>query len=300
MLKRSLFFLAGIFFISNTIIAQNNGLMPLSGLRYFKEGVYARSMTVKMDGGFLLSNRVPLNKEIEIAVQQPTGLTDDKGKWFIGAELTITSLKGDVLSKNPNVYLANESTGFAKNVKELSVKFGLTPLILKTNNACMIKLRFYDQRAKTQLRLEWLVTIANPNEAVLTSKTAMPIKGPEGTFSMITGLKAKDMVVSVDTTIRKSPKMAYTSLEISAVEGSSINGIFAGKESFWVYDQELNEVKITDILLKQVKGSMESNNVDYTLKIPYRLKALLGKTFVVRFRWESPDKSQVIDVVTTK
>ena len=42
---------------------------------------------------------------------------------------------------------------------------------------------------------------------------------------------------------------------------------------------------------------MENNTVSYTLKIPYRLKTTLAKLYTVRFRWESPDKTQVIDVV---
>nr|HNH21677.1 hypothetical protein [Ferruginibacter sp.] len=57
------------------------------------------------------------------------------------------------------------------------------------------------------------------------------------------------------------------------------------------------EVKITDMLLKQVKGAMENNNVDYTLKIPYKQKNTPAKVYTVRFRWESPDKKQLIDVV---
>ena len=66
-----------------------------------------------------------------------------------------------------------------------------------------------------------------------------------------------------------------------------------------MYDAQLNEIKITDILLKQVGGALENNNVDYTLKIPFRLKKAAPKGYIVRFRWESPDKTQVIDLVVT-
>ena len=51
------------------------------------------------------------------------------------------------------------------------------------------------------------------------------------------------------------------------------------------------------MLLKQVKGALENNTVSYTLKIPYRLKTAIAKAYTVRFRWESIDKTQVIDVV---
>ena len=86
-------------------------------------------------------------------------------------------------------------------------------------------------------------------------------------------------------------------MDISNIEGSSLSEMFQGKENFWVYDSDLNEVKINDILLKQVKGALENNTVNYTLKIPYRLKTNNSKLYTVRYRWESPDKSQVIDVV---
>ena len=86
-------------------------------------------------------------------------------------------------------------------------------------------------------------------------------------------------------------------MDISNIEGSSLAEIFSGKETFWVYDSDLNEVKIKDILLKKVKGALENNNVNCTLKIPYRLKANNSKLYTVRYRWEGANKNQVIDVV---
>ena len=94
--------------------------------------------------------------------------------------------------------------------------------------------------------------------------------------------------------------MAYTSLDSSGIEGSSISEVLTGKESFWVYDTDLNEIKITDKQLKQVGGSMENNMVNYLSKIPYRLKTMTGKLFFVRFRWESSDMRKIIDVVVMK
>lgn len=282
-------------------IAQNNGILPLTGLKYFKEGVSAKAIDVKIDGSSLLSNRVPLNKEIELALQDPAGFAEDKSKTvFVAAELMIISPKGDILSKNPNVFIKNEAKGFAsKDIKNLSIKFGIPADIMKLYWSATVKVRLYDLKSKNQLRLEFPFMMTKPGEALQISKAVKAMKLPDGSYGMINGLKAKNMLVAVDTTIKVAPKMAYTSLDISSIEGSSISGIFQGKESFWVYDNNLNEVKITDMLLKQVKGAMENNNVDYTLKIPYRLKSSPGKVYTVRFRWESSDKKQVIDVVVT-
>ncbi len=191
-----------------------------------------------------------------------------------------------------------EKTGFgSKDLVVLSIKFAITPEMARANMNGTVKLRLYDLKGKNQLRLEMPATFARPGEALQVSKATRAIPVKDGAVGMINGLKAKNMLVSVDTSIRVSPKMAYTSLNISSIEGSSIPGIFQGRENFWVYDDNLNEVKITDILLKQVKGAMENNNVDYTLKIPYRLKNNTAKLYTVRFRWESPDKKQLIDVV---
>jgi hypothetical protein len=125
------------------------------------------------------------------------------------------------------------------------------------------------------------------------------LKSPPGSTAVVSGLKANNMRVFLDTMIKVSPKMAYASLDIAGIQGTSLGGIFGGKESFWVYDVNLNEIKITDILLKEVGGALEDNDVDYTLKIPFRLKRAPAKGYTIRFRWESADKSQVIDIVVT-
>jgi hypothetical protein len=286
------------FLYTGNIAAQNNGILPLTGLRYFKEGLNIKTIDVKIDGAQLLSNRLPLSKEIEINLQEPTGFAEENNKVFAGAEFTIVSQKGEVLSRNPNLFIRNEATGFsAKDFKALSVRFGISPEVMKTNQGGTIKIRLYDLKGKSQMRVEFPMSIAKPGEVLQLSKAVKTIKSTNGYTGMINGIKARNLQVAVDTSIKVAPKMAYTSLDIASIEGSSISGIFQGKESFWVYDSDLNEIKITEILLKQVKGAMENDNVDYTLKIPYKLKKSPLKLYTVRFRWESPDKKQVIDVV---
>lgn len=297
--KQILLLVTSCFLLVNTGIAQNNGILPLTGLRYFKEGISVKNIDVKIDGAQLLSNRVPLNKEIEIALQQPTGFSENNFKIvFAAVEVIILSPGGEILSTEPNILLKNQSTGFpVKDMATFSLKFNINAGLLKTNFNGTVKLRLYDLKSKNQLRLEMPVVFAKPGEKLQVSKIAKSIKSANGVTGMMNGLKAKSMLVMVDTTIKVAPKMAYTSMDITSIEGSSISGIFEGKENFWVYDDALNEVKITDMLLKQVKGAMENNTVDYTLKIPYRLKNTSAKLYTVRYRWESPDKRQLIDIV---
>ncbi|MFN8305300.1 MAG: hypothetical protein U0T79_00880 [Ferruginibacter sp.] len=299
MLKRLFPCLAFCLAFSLVSLAQSNGVLPLTGMKYFKEGIQAQSIAMKIDGAQLLSNRIPFNKDIELVVGQPTGFAADAGKKvFAGAELVIVSPKGEVLFKTPNLLLPNEGRGYtAKEIAELSIKFNITPKMLSVYMNGTLQLRLYDLKSKSQMRFEMPVTFSKMGEQLQVSNTAKTILQKDGAVGVVNGLKAKKVLVSVDTSIKVSPKMAYTSLDVSAIEGSSISGIFSGKETFWVYDENLNEVKITDMLLKQVKGAMENNNVDYTLKIPYKQKNTPAKVYTVRFRWESPDKKQLIDVV---
>ena len=287
------------FLFINNCFAQKNGILPLSGMKFFNEGISAGAIDIKIDGAQLLSNRIPLNKEIEISLQQPNGFTTDNLKtMFAGAEIIVLSPKGEVLLNNPNVFLKSYSNGFSvKDLNTFSIKFGVGADLMKGNTGGLLKIRLYDMKGKNQLRLESPVSFARPGELLQVSKNAKNIKSNTGVNGIINGLIAKDMLVMVDTTIKVAPKMAYTSMDISNIEGSSLSEIFSGKETFWVYDSDLNEVKITDILLKKVKGAMENNSVNCLLKIPYRLKTNPAKLYTVRYRWEGANKSQVIDVV---
>jgi hypothetical protein len=283
----------------NSGFAQKNGILPLTGIKYFNEGITANTIDIKIDGAQLISNRIPLNKEIELRLQQPNGFSSDNNKtMFAGAELIVLSPRGEVLLNNPNLFLKSYSNGFsAKDLNAFNIKFGIGSDLTKGNLGGILKIRLYDLKGKNQLRLEIPVSFAKPGEPLQVSKTAKLIKANTGVNGFINGLNARDMQVNVDTSIKVSPKMAYTSMDISNIEGSSLSEIFSGKETFWVYDSELNEVKITDILLKKVKGALENNSVNCTLKIPYRLKTNGAKLYTVRYRWEGADKSQIIDVV---
>ena len=297
---RLLFFSACGLLSAGEGVAQNVGIFPLTGIRYYKEGVWAKSFDVKLDGAQLVSDKVPLNREIEFVLQQPTGFTPDKKKiCYAGVEMILTTGKGDLILTTPNLLLKNETTGFApKDFKSLSFKYPLTADLVKSNSTVIMKIRVFDLKGTNQVRLEFPINIIiKPGEVLQVSKLVSMVKSPPNSMLMVSGLKGRAMYVTLDTTIKVDPKMAYCSLDIVGVVGTSLGGIFEGKESFWVYDANFKEIKIKPILLKQVGGAMENNDVDYTLKVPFRLKTAPAKGYFVRFRWESADKSQVIDVV---
>lgn len=283
--------------------SQTKGILPFTGIKYFSEGIAAKNIEVKVDGAALLNNRIPLNKEFEVRVISPSGFTEDRSKMiFAGAELNIVSMSGAVLSTVPNVFKDNEARGFpAASFKEIVVKLSLKPDLIKADPWCTVKLRYFDLKAKTQLRAEFMIVIARPGEVLQTTKVVNEIKAAAPTIARTNVVKASNVDVTVDTTIRVNPRMAYISLDIKGIDGTSIAEVMSGKESYWVYDADnLTEIKMTDKQLKAVNGAMENNIVNYLAKVPFRLKTVTSKAYIVRFRWESMDKRKLIDIVVTK
>lgn len=76
--------------------------------------------------------------------------------------------------------------------------------------------------------------------------------------------------------------------------------ILNGTHLFWVFDKAGKEVKIPLKVLSSVKAAMESTGVvDLKVRIPYRLKTDKNN-YNIHYRWESKDKTQNMDFLTTK
>ncbi|MBK7308264.1 MAG: hypothetical protein IPI88_15390 [Chitinophagaceae bacterium] len=276
-------------------------MMPLTGMQFYNEGIWSNNIAVKINGETLYGNRIPLSREIEITLQQPTGFVADKKKnVFIGAEYTLLSAKGEVLRTIPNLLFQNEAKGFtAKELKEISLKFGIAEGVIQPNSKAMVKIRVFDLKGKKQLRLNYPVSISYPKETVYLTKTVQTLKSPLGSAFMTTEVKAKSIVFSVDTAVKSDTKMAYLNMDISKIDGTDVISMLQGKDYFWVYDSSYREIKIKETLLKKVGGAMEGGNVNATIKIPFRLKTDKTKGYVIRYRWESADKRQVMDIIVT-
>lgn len=301
MFKRFLILSVGYFLYLPFCFAQKKGMLPLTGLQYYEEGISTLSMAIKINGQQLYGNRIPLNQEIEFNFQQPSGVTADKKKnYFIAAEYSLVSAKGDVLLTNPNLLSLNEAKGFtAKDLKLITIKFNIAEGLIQPNSKATIKIRLYDMKSKNQLRLEYPVSISYPRETIWLTNSVQTLKSPPGSVFMVNSIQPKSLAFSVDTAVKSDPKMNYMNLDISKIGGTDVISMLQGKDYFWVYDSTYKEIKIKEILLKKVGGAMEGGNVNCTVKIPFRLKTDKRKGYIVRYRWESADKKQVMDIVVT-
>lgn len=301
MIKQLFILLVGYFLCMPFCAAQKKGMLPLTGLQYYNEGITAQSLAVKINGQQLYGNRVPLNQDIEISFQQPAGfIADNKKNYFAAVEYLLVSAKGDVVLTKPNLLSVNEVKGFAaKDMKLLTAKFNIPEGLVQPNSKATIKIRLYDMKSKNQLRIEYPVSIAYPRETIWLTKTSQTLKSPPGSMFMVTEIQPKSLAFSVDTDVKSDPKMDYMNLDISKIAGTDIISMLQGKDYFWVYDSTYKEIKIKEILLKKVGGAMEGGNVNCTVKIPFRPKKGAATGYIVRYRWESADKKQVMDIVVT-
>ena len=130
-----------------------------------------------------------------------------------------------------------------------------------------------------------------------------------GTFSVaanaqkkplnIEGVKIGTIKEDVDNEIRVNPNMQYLSYEILQISGVTMAEVLSGKESFVVTDEKGKLINIPDKVLHKVNGSLESNMVNYTVKIPFRLKTD-NSPRKIYFKWEGPDKKKLIELTTTR
>ena len=302
MFKTVLAFLSGLFLFETASLAQSNGILPLTGIIYFNEGISAKYAEVSIDGMNLISNRIPANKEFILKLQLPAGFTEDAGKKVYPAiEIVFLSSKKQQLAAIPNAIKDVEKTGLYVNTfKELSIKLMLQTQWLKNEPECIIQIRYYDLKSKKQLRLRFPVSIAAATEPLWVSKLSTYIKTSDESLGLSNSLKMDKATIMVDTSIRVAPKNAYLSIDIPEITGTSMTEVLGGKNSFWVYDKNMNEIKIAEKLLKKIGGSIENNLVKFTVKIPFRLKTDTKQSYTIRYRWESSDRKKVIDIVSTK
>ena len=152
MIKALFFAAVGYFLCLPFCAAQKKGMLPLTGIQFYNDGLWSNAIAVKINGEQIYGNRIPVNKEIEISLQQPTGFIADKKKnVFIGAEFSLVSSKGEVLRNIPNLLFQNETKGFtAKELKQVVLKFGIAEGVVQPNSKVIIKIRVFDLKGKKQ------------------------------------------------------------------------------------------------------------------------------------------------------
>lgn len=323
-LMGGLFALATLFG-SKICTAQKSGTLPYNGVRYFYEGITAKKIDVKIEDKDLKTNKIPLGKYVDFFINAPEGFTADANKkYYVGAEVLYISSDKKILSTTKNIFSDFETKGFTKEaLANMKISINMRPEILNNNKNIDVLIRIYDLKSDKKLRLifnaDIIAAIDNSSATTATKPVtpatvpaATPVAAPASSAgadklfaekakpTQVKGIKISDIEVSVDHSIRVAPTMAYLSIEMSGITGTSLQEITSGTESFKVFDENNKQLVIKDKLLKKIKGSMEDSIVDYTVKIPFRAKDLTGKKYKVIFTWSNGSKTKLIEVISTK
>jgi len=280
----------------------STGILPFSGIRYFNEGINCRNAEVKVDGIPITHNKIASGKDFILQLQLPTGFTEDATrKIYPAVEVTYLNASNKVLGTVANVLKDKEKTGYVGgSFKELLLPLSLQTALLKNETNISIQVRLYDLKSKKQHRLIFPVMVAPANQPTAVSKTAAAIKSSDNSQGLSHGVSFDKATISVDTSIRVAPTNAYLSIDIPGITGTSMAEVLGGKNLFWVYDKNMNEIKIADKVLKKIGGSMEGSSVNMVVKVPFKNKKDPQVGYTVRYRWESTDGKKIIDIVSTK
>lgn len=121
------------------------------------------------------------------------------------------------------------------------------------------------------------------------------LKASDGSVATVSGpIKLTKIVVGLDTTT--SAKFACVDIYIPGITGTNFSEMLNANHSYYVLDAKGAKVPINEKVMKKVNGSMEDNLVNYTIKLPFKLKNDLTKNFTVYYHLETKDKTKTIDL----
>ena len=300
--KRYFVLLVSLLLATTISQAQNKVLLAIPGIYYTSQGITAKTISAKMGGQMLMSNRIPLSTEIEINLMQFAGFKADKLKLiYPAARYSLISAKGDTIQQMANLLLVNQTKGYTgkEMLKGLSMKFGIAEGLVQPNSRCIVYIELYDQKGPGKMKLEYPVSIAYPRERIfLTTKPPTALKAPAGTNAMAVGLTTQKIDIMVDTAFSSgNTKMNYLQIEITKLGGVNLINMLQGKDAFSVYDMQNNEIKIKDKMMNDTRAVFGSEVVNCTIRVPFKPKKDASKGYIVHYRWDGPDKTQALDIV---
>lgn len=131
--------------------------------------------------------------------------------------------------------------------------------------------------------------------AAIMTKT---LKAKDGTIVYINGkLNIANAMVNIDSTT--SPKFICLNIELNGITGSNFVEMLDANHLYTVSDKMKKPLPFKDRVLKKCGGSMEDNLVNYTIKLPYKLKTDPEKVYNINYMLESKAKDKSIQVVYT-
>lgn len=293
LLTLSLFFFSPFF-----SLAQEFGVLPFTGIRYFKEGLNATRIEVSLDGQTWTSNRLPIKTEFKIELKEPTGFKKDaEGRAYPGLEVLILGEKKDTLGYAPNMFGNQAGIGMDEfSLKSLKLNLGFNEKT-KAGDRCTLYITFFDLKSTGKLRMIFPVQIVEsglPLDQTSVTQAAQSFKGFEVIATGIAFGKPETFMDSL-----YFPNSLYHSIRVPEIKSLSPEEGRAGKYQVWIYDEKGEEKSPAKTIGHYIAltNSQEKDKVNILIKVPLAPQDPRNLTYLVRYRWESADGKKVIDLV---
>lgn len=281
--------------ITNTS-AQTNGILPFTGIKYFRNGVWGKQIEVTVSGNTLTSNTIPVNTEYEIKLTAPRGFNADAaGKYYPGIKVLMLNSKRDTMAYSPNIFNKNESIGFSNaSFKSLSVTLILSTKELKAGDTVYQFITFFDTRGNNKLLLEFPVVIANNLQNGDWIATASGTRGYNA--AACGSVQFSKIECYLDSTYY--PNSLYHSIRSEEMTGITPEEINAGVFTAWVYDENMKALPLVKPPKQFAAPAFKDKvPVNLLIQIPLQPSDANNKKYTVRCRWQSKDGQKVIDIV---
>lgn len=117
-----------------------------------------------------------------------------------------------------------------------------------------------------------VIVNAGPPAPMAPLPGSKPFKAKDGTLLYINNpeVKIASATVSIDTSTSKN--FYCVNIELNAVTGSTFAEMLEASHLYSVADKNNKPLPFKDRVLKKCGGSLEDNLVNYTIKLPYKLK----------------------------
>ncbi|MBL0144969.1 MAG: hypothetical protein IPP48_03600 [Chitinophagaceae bacterium] len=294
-MQRSLLLLLIFAFLASHLHAQKNGILPLTGIKYFREGVWGKSIEVTINGNTLTGNQIPMNADFDLKLTYPTGfVADAKGAYHPGIKVLLLNARKDTIAFSPNMFSESKGIGFTSaNFKSLTATLGYYEK-LKPGDTIYQYFTFFDTKSKNKLTLDFPVTITDSLQTREMLYTASSTSGYNA--AACGGIQLKKIEAYLDSIYY--PKSLYHSLRSAEMLGITTEEVNKGKYEVWLFDENMKEIPLfNEAKQYAAKTFTGREEINILVQIPLNPIDTKNKKYTARYRWESGDGKKVLDIV---
>lgn len=287
---------------AQVLSAQTFDLIPLYGMRVTHSGLSYAGITLKTtEGGFVINNEIPQNKEFSIVVQKPEGFRDSAGWVLYGLEYTLVREDGSVVLNVPDVFgFSGIATDTALQSISLTSTFDAQS---KPGSKYTILGKVFDRHGSGYISFAYDLKVVSASKKLLTRVYAYDSKDSRGMKSVSMGLHFNFFEfkgLTGNNFLFRIKKNDPLELLLRGLEGwKSADGKVQPVADITLLDVDGNQLEVgTDILSKSIGNSMPDDKKELAIKYKPETKLQSGQFYFawVRLRDGNSAKS-AMDIV---